>query len=142
MVPVQLEISIYWMLNGRKQLIFINMGLSFGLRYALQVFSVDLKEILKGHHFLGDYIFLWQVIQIHAATLKTSTLLNVFAKLGIPVEQSKLEDSSFLGQKVATQLRVPNHKLAYLMEILEICIKNKALRKKQWSLSSPSTVCH
>ena len=94
------------------------------------------EGVNKGLHYLDDYIFV--AGDINPARLHKSTLLNVFTRLGIPVEQSKLEGPStclsFLGIEVDTgclQLRLPNHKLADLMETLERCTEHESLRKKQ-----------
>ena len=144
MVPVHPEdqhlLGVEW-----EGTIFMDKTLPFGLRSAPKIFSaaadaaqwvLHKEGVNKGLHYLDDYIFV--AGDINSARLQKSTLLNVFARLGIPVELSKLEGPStclsFLGIEVDTgclQLRLPSCKPADLIETLERCIEHESLRKKQ-----------
>jgi len=123
--------------------IFMDKTLPFGLRSAPKIFSVvadAAQSILKkegvnsGLHYLDDYIFV--ASDQSSAMAQKCTLINTFTRLGIPLEQSKLEGPSsclsFLGIEVDTdnlQLRLPHGKLVDLVETLEYCIEQESLRK-------------
>jgi len=96
------------------------------------------EGVTIGLHYLDDCIFVTD--DINSAQLQKSTMLNLFARVGIPVKHSKLEGPSkcltFLGIEVDTaaeclQLRLPNHKLTELMKTLERSIEHESLPKKQ-----------
>jgi len=86
------------------------------------------KGINKDLHYLDDFILV--VGDLHTAECQRDTLLSSFAKLQVPIEQSKLEGPStclsFLGIEIDTeslQLRLPSSKLSNLKEILAECIQ-------------------
>ena len=142
MVPVHPEdqhlLGVEW-----EGVIFMDKTLPFGLRSAPKIFSAvaDAAQwILKKEgvnsslHYLDDYIFV--ASDQSSAMAQKCTLINTFTRLGIPLEQSKLEGPSsclsFLGIEVDTvnlQLRLPHGKLVDLLETLERCIEHESLRK-------------
>jgi len=126
MVPVHPEdqhlLGVEW-----EGVIFMDKMLIFGLRSAPKIFStvanaaqwIFKKEGVNcGLYYLDDYIFV-----ASDSSSAMAQKCTTFTRLGIPLEQSKLEGPSlclsFLGIEVDTdnlQLRLTHGKLAYLLE--------------------------
>ena len=97
MLPILLEdqllLGISW-----KNSIYIDKALLFGLRSAPKIFSAVAdaiqwillkKGIVNNLHYLDDFIFV--VKRKKDAQHQMSQLAALFSKLGVPLEQSKLE---------------------------------------------------
>ena len=123
----------------------IDKVLPFGLRSALKIFSavadavqwiLGNNGIRKGLHYLDDIILAAKSLNL--AERQKDTLLSVFRKLNIPMEESKLEGPSPclspLGIEVDTasfQLHLPSDKLANLKISLCDSIQCRTMSKKK-----------
>ena len=143
MVPVhpvdQHLLGVQW-----GDFIFIDKVLPFGLRSAPKIFSaladaiqwiLHSKGIKKGLHYLDDFILVAK--DQPSAVLQKELLIANFQRLGVPMEESKLEGPTscltFLGIEVDTislQLRLPQEKLLNLKELLSYNVLRKSMTKK------------
>jgi len=141
-VPVHPEdqhlLGVEW-----EGVILMDKTLPFGLRSAPKIFSavadaaqwiLKKEGVNRSLHYLDDYVLV--AGSISSAMAQKRILINTFTRLGIPLEESKLEGPSsclsFLGIEVDTvnlQLRLPHSKLVDLLETLERCIEHESLRK-------------
>jgi len=124
--------------------VYINRVLPFGLRSTPKLFTAVAdaiqwilckKGINEGLHYLDDFILVAD--DLHTAECQRDTLFSSFAKLRVPIEQSKLEGPStclsFLGIEVITeslQLCLPSSKLSNLKEILAEYIQLRTTAKR------------
>ena len=143
MVPVhpvdQHLLGVQW-----GDFIFIDKMLPFGLRSAPKIFSaladaiqwiLYSRGIKKSLHYLDDFILVSK--DQSSAALQKELLITNFQRLGVPIEESKLEGPSscltFLGIEVDTialQLRLPQEKLVNLKELLGYNVFRKSITKK------------
>ena len=143
MVPVHPEdqhrLGMQW-----DQIVYIDRMLPFGLRSAPKLFSavadalqwiLHKKGIAKSLHYLDDYVIV--AGNRRRAEQQKATILATFAKLKVPIKQSKLEGPatclSFLNIEIDTkllQLRLPNSKLSTLKDTLAECTQLKSITKR------------
>ena len=143
MVPVhpddQYLLGVHW-----ESFLYVDKVLPFGLRSAPKIFSavadalqwiLHYKGIQRGLHCLDDFILVASGQQ--TAEFQKNTLVTVFSRMGVPLEEFKLEGPStcltFLGIEVGTvalQLRLPREKLRKLKYQLKRAICRRSVPKE------------
>jgi len=89
-------------------------------------------KVQLGLHYLDDFILM--VSGQQAAEFQKNTLVTVFSRLGVPLEESKLEGPSacqaLVVDTIALQLCIPRKKLSKLKYQLERAICHQLVPKE------------
>ena len=144
-IPVHAEYR--WLLGmAWDGALYVDTTLPFGLRSAPKLFNAvadTIEWIIRQQgvdpvfHYLDDYLLMGLPGSGQCAA-HLSVVLAVFAQLGIPIAQEKVEGPlttlTFLGievDTVAMQLRLPATKLAELQDQVRAWLQRKSCLKKE-----------